>query len=50
MLASGGNVQADTDLEGHLNAVLDNIVGEDSNPADEFEDKYEQVTKIPGAK
>jgi hypothetical protein len=43
-------VLPDTDLEGHLNAALDNTVGADRNPADEFEDKYEQVTKIPGAK
>lgn len=48
--AAGRNVPADTDLEGDLNAVLDSIVGEASNPTDEFEDKYEQITKIPGAK
>ncbi len=48
--ARAESVQSDTDFEGQLNTVLDNVVGEDSNPADEFEDKYEQVTKIPGAK
>lgn len=48
--ASSKSVPADVDMQADLNRVLEDVVGKDDSPAEEYAKKYEQITKVPNAK